>query len=344
MLEITPGLKSLLKDCNQKLKAKYQNQANLDKEQLRGLISQEIGRFVTVTKMGDTEIKEWLAGQDVVGVDGSINTLGKNYPHYITLLQALAKSTDRKKEGVIKHEAFSPLIDEDRDKILKKIYKDNLAREDEEAVVYPQEAAGKIKSSLLAALEILVAKESILKWNPKLIMMDGSLIRYQMQAEEEWRGLVELALKKNVFLVGVIEEIGTNDLSKNLADDLPAKMIEMYDRELLFGLLEMEEMIKLEKVDSFKEKTLTSAFLRTTRDPGVIGLDILKEQQEELDLVAALVQSLTPASGRGIPIWLDIVDDEVRITDKMMELLIDNYLDPRLKQKLFHAKSLDRIY
>nr|WP_282706872.1 DNA double-strand break repair nuclease NurA [Natroniella acetigena] len=344
MFEITSGLKSLLKDCNQKLKEKYQNQTNLEQEELRDLIAQKIGEFVTLTEMSEVEIEEWLAGQEVVGVDGSINTLGKNYPHYITLLQALAKSTDRDKEGIIKHEAFSPLLDEDREKIRKKTYKDNLAQENKDAIVYPQEVAGKIKSSLLAALEILVAKESIVEWNPKLIMMDGSLIRYQMQAEEEWQELVELALKNDVFLVGIIEEIGTNDLSKNLADDLPDKMIEMYDRELLFGLLKMEEMIKLKEINSFKGETLSSAFLRTTRDPGVIGIDILKEQEQEIDLIAALVQSLTPAAGRGIPIWLDIVDGEVRITDKMMELLIDNYLEPGLKQKLLHAKSLDRIY
>ncbi|MCK8817084.1 DNA double-strand break repair nuclease NurA [Natroniella sulfidigena] len=344
MNEITTGLKSLLQECNQKLKEKYQNQANLAQKELRNLISQKVGKIVTLNEIDQQEIEEWLAEQDVVGVDGSINTLGKNYPHYITLLQALAKSTDKNKEGIVKHEAFSPLIDEDRDKIRKKTYKDNLAQENKDVIVYPQEAAGKIKSSLLAALEILVAKDSILEWNPKLIMMDGSLIRYQMQAEEEWKRLVELALENDVILVGVIEEIGTNDLSKNLADDLPAKMIEMYDRELLFGLLEMGEMIKLEEIDSFKGETLSSVFLRTTRDPGVIGLDILKEQEQELDLIAALVQSLTPAGGRGIPIWLDIVDEEVRITDKMMELLIDNYLEPGLKQKLFHAKSLDRIY
>ena len=194
----------------------------------------------------------------------------------------------------------------------------------------------------MADLEVQAARQSIRKWQPSLIMMDGSLSRYQFQAEESWQQLVKLALQENVLLVGVIEEIGTRKISENLKEELPSKMENMYDRELLFGLLGEKEVMEIKDIGlthGFKK-----SFFRSARDPGVIGLDMLKEQQTQLDFVAQVVYALTPQDGRGIPLWLDIVDNEVRISNQMLDAMVENYIDPDLKQKLFHSKRSDRIY
>ncbi|WP_018248313.1 DNA double-strand break repair nuclease NurA [Orenia marismortui] len=337
----TEELKSLLKDSNTKLREKYESQSNLSNDKLKQLISSKIGKFINLTQLNDLELKNFSKDKAIVGVDGSVNTQGKIYPHYITLLQALAKSTDRKQSGVIRQQIFSPLIEDDKRNIIKKLSIAN-NQEGEDNRVYAQEVAGKIKSSLLASLEVLVAKDSILKWNPTLVMMDGSLTRYQNQAEKEWEELVEIALDRDVIIVGVIEEIGTHDLSLTLGDenDFPTNMKDMYDRELMFGLLDLGEMMIFDNV----KDGLKKSFARISNDPGVIGIDLLKEQEDSLELVSNLVYSLTPKDGRGIPIWLDIVDEEVRISNKMMEMIIDNYLDPRLKQRLFYSKRSDRVY
>ena len=334
MLEITSELKESLQDCNQYLKEKYDYKSEIDESKLRQLIKDELGQFKILNDLEQEELQQWTQSGSIIGVDGSINTLGKIYPHYLSVLQGLAKNTIKSEDEVVNHTVFSPLIESDRDKVFKKMKKE----ESDNA----QEVAGKITSSLLADLEIKVAQESIRKWQPKLIMMDGSLSRYKFQAEESWEQLVELALQEKVLLVGVIEEIGTHKISENLKDFLPEKMQNMYDRELLFGLLKQREIMKIDDI------TLThgfkKSFFRSSRDPGVIGLDMLKEQQTELDFVARVVYALTPQDSRGIPIWLDIVDNEVRISNKMLDAMVDNYIDPDLKQKLFHSKRSDRIY
>ncbi len=334
MSEVRPKLKDLLKRCNRRLKEKYDGQGNFGRDRLRKEIKRGVGEFRSLNKLSQSRLKKFTLNRPMVGVDGSVNTLGKLYPHYIVLLQGLAKSTLKEEDGIIEHEIFSPLLNEDEERISK------LANEDK---ISKQESASKIKTSLMAWLEVRVAIESIKKWSPTLVMMDGSLIRYKNEAEEEWDNLVEVALKEDVLLVGVIEEIGTHLLRDQLEDELPTTMEKMYDRELLFGLLKAGEMLKVDDGIDFKP-SIQTAFLRTANDPGPIGIDMLKEQKEELELVADLVYTLTPKEGRGIPLWLDIVDEEVRISHKQMNLLIDNYFDKDLKQRLFHSKRLDRIY
>lgn len=334
MLEITAQLKESLKDCNQCLREKYNYRSEVNDLKLRKLIEQELGAFKVLDKLEQERLKEWTNVGAIIGVDGSVNTLGKIYPHYLSVLQGLAKNTIKSEDEIIQHEVFSPLIESDRAKIFKKYHK--------EEIESAPEAAGKLRTSLLAELEVKVAYASIKEWQPQLIMMDGSLSRYKFQAEDSWEGLVDLALQEDVLLLGVIEEIGTHKISENLKDDLPLKMENMYDRELLFGLLEQREIMKIDNI------TLThgfkKAFFRSARDPGVIGLDILKEQQSELNFAAQVVDALTPQDGRGVPLWLDIVDNEVRISNKMLNAMVDNYIDADLKQKLFHSKRNDRIY
>lgn len=334
MLELTSKLKESLKDCNQSLREKYDYKSEVDEEKLRSLINTKLGEFKKLTSLEQDRLKEWTKSGSIIGVDGSVNTIGKIYPHYLSLLQGLAKSTIKSADEVVNHEVFSPLIEQDREKIFKKLQKEELEN--------AQEAAGKIRTSLLADLEVKVAQKSIKKWGPNLVMMDGSLSRYKFQAEESWEQLVELALEKDVLLIGVIEEVGTHKISENLADELPVKMQNMYDRELLFGLLDQREVMKIDDIcltHGFKK-----AFFRSARDPGVIGLDILSKQETELDFAARVVDALTPQDGRGIPIWLDIVDNEVRISNKMLDAMVDNYIDADLKQKLFHSKRNDRVY
>jgi len=343
MLEISDGLKNSLINTNQELQQKYSRQGDLNSINLRNEIKRRIGRIIKLERLSKDKLKSWLGEKVIVGVDGSVNKIGSNYPHYLYLLQALAKNTE--KEDIIKNDLFCPLVSNSKEEILE--FKDK--QQDRGVRVSEQEAASRIRISKLATLELEVAIKAIKEWKPKLIMLDGSLIRYRIESEEKWEELKKLAIREEVLLLGVIEEIGTQEISKQLIegsgrevqpDSLELnKLKDYYDRELLFGLLEAGEMLALE----FKSG-LKTAFMRTSRDPQVIGIDLLEEQDSNLRSMANLVYTLTPEAGRGIPIWLDIVDHEVRISDQMMESLVDAYLDSDLKRRLFYVKREGRVY
>ena len=64
-------------------------------------------------------------------------------------------------------------------------------------------------------------------------------------------------------------------------------------------------------------------------------MDILDSQREYLEEMARLVLTLTPEDGRGVPLWIDIVDREVRITDQLIRGLLESYLDREILEKLF---------
>ncbi|MBM7623934.1 DNA double-strand break repair nuclease NurA [Sporohalobacter salinus] len=330
MLEISTKLKENLIKANQELKQKYSAKSNLDKQSLRVKIKTELGGIIKLDQMSEDKLESWTDNRAIVGVDGSINKLGSNYPHYLYLLQALAKSTA--KEDITATELFCPLVSNSKEEINNFIFEQYQQGNNS---ISKQHAANKIKISKLAELELEVAIQAVKEWQPKLIMLDGSLIRYRIEAEEKWKELREVAISQEVLLVGVIEEIGTQEVGERIDEELAG----FYDRELLFGVLDLGEMLTLE----FK-RGLKTAFLRPSRDPQVIGLDILEEQHSEFQNMAKLVYTLTPEDSRGIPIWLDVVDNEVRISDQMMKSLIDTYLDSDLKKRLFASKRDERIY
>ncbi|MDD4570385.1 MAG: DNA double-strand break repair nuclease NurA, partial [Tepidanaerobacteraceae bacterium] len=105
---------------------------------------------------------------------------------------------------------------------------------------------------------------------------------------------------------------------------LPESQHPASDWEILFGLLEVGEILEIAP-GLFKEGFRT-CFMRASVDPKPIGIDLLEEQQGYLNEVVDLVFTLTPRDGRGIPLWLDIIDKNVRITDAVMKGLLSTYL------------------
>ena len=122
------------------------------------------------------------------------------------------------------------------------------------------------------------------------------------------------------MLVGVVEGISTSVIWNALSEDLPSSISQASDWELLSGLLAVGEVLEVE-AGLFKEGFRT-CFARFTPDPKPIGIDLPEEQQAGLEELQSMLYTLTPEGGRGIPLWLDIVDEKVRITDKMVEGLL----------------------
>ena len=314
MFELNEDLKEMVAEFNRNIKEKYGRLIDMDKKELQDLLEYYIGDLKRVGKMTKEELKKIEEKGGVVGVDGSVNKKGGAYPHYVEIYQALAKSTLQKKESIYLSDVYSPIMKD-------------LSFEDE-----MQDE----RSHRLADIEVRAAIESAKKHEPYVIMMDGGLIRYNIEAGESWGDLVNICLENNIILMGVIKDIKTSIISKELVERRDDFTNIFYDREVLFGKLDSGQVLFIDDDVNTKDPDgYSSAFLRSSLDPSIVGIDMLQEQNDRMEEMARLVYSLTPENSRGVPLWLDIVDKEAKISDKMMEALLEEYLDRDLYERFF---------
>ncbi len=271
-------------------------------EDLRHLIKLHVGDFRKCKKLSGIQLSGIVDNGGLAGVDGSTNTGGGLYPYVVTLQRALAKSCSIGEEISVV-EAFSPLLWED------------FTNEDD----YREYVKCR-----LADLEVQAAYKALEQFKPQVMMMDGSLIRYKIEAADGWKRLCEAAMVKGTVLVGVVEGISTRIISSTMKNELPAALSHASDWEMLFGLLKVGEVLEMPS-GLFKDGFCT-CFMRSSRDPLPIGLDLLEEQKEFMSIVQDLIFTLTPENGRGIPVWLDIIDSKARISNDIMEGLLRTYL------------------
>lgn len=324
MYEISKELKEKVTQLNSTLVDKYKDFFNMDNIQLRDFIDRNVGEIVEIKKLTKDELTKCSEKGGIVGVDGSKNRVGGAYPHYVEIFQGLAKSTLHKEKPIFKADFYTPLYLEGERELLKKF-------EEEEN---KEEA---IRDYKLSGIEVEVALEAVEKFSPYAIMMDGSLIRYDIECFDKWIELRKECEKRGIILIGVIKDIKTSIIGQSLVEQNNLNTKEfLYDREILYGLLKYGEMIRLEDSMTKKSKEgFTSIFMRSSKAPNIIGMDILDSQREYLDEMARLVFSLTPSSSRGVPLWLDIVDSQVKVSDKMMRSLLARYLDRQVLEKFF---------
>ncbi|MDR6227127.1 DNA double-strand break repair nuclease NurA [Desmospora profundinema] len=317
MLNVSEELKRRLQEANRELRRVYPSgvfEPRLIRERLA-----RIGRFSPIRKWTGGQMNAWLAGGSLVGVDGSVNSTPGTHPHTLSVFQALAKGT--RGEEHWDADLYTPLLDTD-----EAGEEGELARE------------AKQRGRLLAGLEIGVAREAIRRWKPRVIMMDGSLLHFWIDQPEAWEALAEEAEKAGVLLVGVAEEIGTRTLARRLFPDGTA----CADREILFGVMQSGEVFLSELLNP-SGPALWKAVICSSSSPQPVGVDGLLSQEGDREELLRLVHTLTPAQGRGIPLWLDIVDREVRVTDPLVAALVEKYIDPDLRHRLLVPKRKDRV-
>lgn len=313
-------LKSKVIDLNQLIKDKYHELLSLDKLGLRKFINQHIGEIKGLEKLDLEALKLYQEKGGIVGVDGSNNKMGGAYPHFVEAYQAMAKSTCHKDKSVVLADIYSPLYPEKEDSPL----------EDKEAIIEEK------KNIRLANLEVEAALESIKEFGPSAIFMDGGLIRYNIYAYDKWMKLRETCQEEGIILVGVIKDIKTSIIGDKMGEVNPKLNDSFYDREILFGLLNYGEIIIIkDQVNKKLEEGYSSAFIKSSLAPTVIGLDIIDSQKAYMEEMARLVFTLTPENSRGVPLWLDIVDKEVKISDEIMKSLLERYLDRDIYERFF---------
>jgi hypothetical protein len=202
-------------------------------------------------------------------------------------------------------------------------------------------------------LEVLAAVEAAKAFQPAVILMDGPLVRFDMRARESFRTLCDLVVKNKILLAGCIENIESRVISTLLADEAPAAWRGRYDADLLRDTLDPGEVLEVAfpvkglvhrlAGDEADEATpMRTWFMRSSLAPGVVGLEMMEAQAESMGALADYLYTLTPPDGRGIPIWIDIVDREVRLTDVELEAYLQ-LLDPDLK-RVFASKREARIF
>lgn len=326
MYNINNDLKTKILEINELLSQKYKKVLQKDREEIRDFIEKNIGQIKKMEKLDQKNLRDIHDKGGIVGVDGSNNRIGGAYPHYIELFQGLAKSTAKKDEPIFKTDIYTPLISD---------HEGNLLEEGDKIMEEK-------KDKRLAKIEIEAALGSI-SLKPHGIMMDGGLIRYNIYAGDRWQDLRDMCEEKDITLFGVIKDIKTSIIGeKLLGADSDLKEV-IYDRELLFGILDYGEMILIRDDANRKEpQGYASVFLRSSLQPSVVGMDIIDSQRDRLEDMANLVFTLTPENSRGVPLWLDIVDKEVKISDDMMKGLLETYLDRGIYERLFISEREKR--
>ncbi|MFB4214141.1 DNA double-strand break repair nuclease NurA [Shouchella sp. JSM 1781072] len=306
-----------LQESNEILKEKYA-QSHRKKEPFRQKLIKEADVFRQMQHIHKEDLVRSLSGKKLAGTDGSVNQTKGESPHIIYLFQAVAKTTD----GIAKwtSDLFVPLLE----------------REEEE------DGISKQRAKRLATLELNAARTLIEEEEVAVMLMDGALYHYRIDAKEEWEQLRQSALSRGTLLIGVSEEITTENLIKLSSFDSYARNPYSYDRDLLFGMLEQNEMIY---IDAIQHKAgLLSAWMRLGSTPTITGFDMLEEQSEHMSWVGDLICTLTPADGRGIPLWLDHIDQEIRITDKLVEGLVEQYVDEDIRKQFYVKMRTERPY
>ncbi|MBS4537924.1 DNA double-strand break repair nuclease NurA [Clostridium sp. D2Q-11] len=341
MLEVNKDMKNLVSELNEILSEKYEKVSKLDKKYIRQLVHKEVGNINKCRKLSKGVLAEYATGGGIVAVDGSNNKFGGAYPHFVELYQGLARGSKENENPIVEVDFYTPLYIEREQEIIDKLDKGDSNK----GKPTKSEVDTFIRNYKLSCIELKAAIRAALELNPKIIMMDGSLIRYKIECQDKWRELKSVCEEKNIILIGVVKDIKTNIVGTTLAEkkSLEPPMNFLYDRELLYGILEMGETLipEIQNIPKYEEG-LSSLFIRSSRSPMITGVDILNSQRSYLKEMANLVYTLTPENSRGIPLWIDIIDKEVRISDKLMRGLLDRYLDRDILEKLFVSERSKR--
>lgn len=298
------AMRAQVQELNRQLKNKYEEFFSMDNFTFRQEVLNKIGTISSLKKLSPSEMNE-IGG--LVGVDGSVMKVGGAEPHYVEIYQALAKPTNG--EPYYTSQIYSPIIDKNGSEVIK-------------------------REVMLAQIEMDAAMYAAENDMSKILMMDGGLIRYKINDSKKFQELVDICLEKNIILMGVIKDLKTDIISRAMGKS------SFYDRELIYGRLDKGELLVIndEYNKKFDDAKLISAFLRCSIDSMIIGLDILEEYRKDLQLLANLVFTITPEHSRGVPLWLDIVDAEVKITDQMVRSVLEEHMDRDIYRRFFMSE------
>ncbi|PWK13925.1 DNA double-strand break repair nuclease NurA [Tumebacillus permanentifrigoris] len=318
-----------------------QRRARVSNNSLRAALETSVGEFCQARRLREVETQALFGGRSLVGVDGSVGQVGGNYPYTLHLFKSLAKSTLPDREGqtaVEKVELLSPLLPEHYREI--QAFLEARKQEIQQGIqsggaideparlndLAEQQAYFMLADQRMVELELRAAIEAIQRFRPYLVLMDGGFSRLKGKGGELWEEFEDLALAMNTVVVGVIEEVGSYRLQSRLGNDVLQGFARGHDREILFGTLNQGEWLKTSLERPIKNEFYT-VFTRLSDLPQAGACDFLRQQADAVDDVINFIYTITPDKSRGIPLWLDLVDAEVRLTKKQIDLIVKTNVD-----------------
>lgn len=240
-----------------------------------------------------------LEGQVWAAVDGSYVSFGSPFPYVVEVYRALARTT--RGAAVVQTDLFCPLRPTDA------------KRFDAMDPGGSEDKLGAFRHSLLTSLEVRAGLELVEKHRPDLLLLDGGLLPVEHHAAEAWAELCEMADRVGTTLVGVIEDIATHELGKLIGAG-PA-----FDREVLDNVLEPGEAFIPDQDHAVKSERYATAFVRWASEPRPVGVDVRLRDAKRLPEILDMLGTTVPAHGRGIPLWLDVIDRDVRLHQHEVE-------------------------
>ncbi len=321
-----------VKEINEVLRTK-ENQ-KLSNREIRRLVEGSVGQFKIVDR-GAAAAKYTENG--VLAVDGSIGRAGAYFPYVLSFVRAVAINTkeDTMGNAVKLEEVICPLISDDR-AALERLLSES------ENLISLENAYNKYSNDKMAELELKSAMRGVERFGSKVVLIDGGFYRFGITCPELWDEFKEFCMTTGTLAVGVIEEVSTHKMSRLLVEKLPDYMHFDYDRELLYGVLRQGEWLKVNEDIEIKKGYYT-AFARFSSNPQVIGLDIFKEQVDEVEDAVQLVAGLTAQKSRGVPVLVDIVDKAARVTQREVGILL-GMMDLDIKEKFIVSQHERRVY
>ncbi|MDK2880435.1 MAG: hypothetical protein PWQ99_210 [Clostridia bacterium] len=319
-------LLSELEELNRHLRRRYRAGGTIRERRGR---ARERGVFASLRRLSRAEIRDFFGERTLGGVDGSLVTTGAGYPYVVTLFRALARTTGNGGgRRIWAEELFSPLLPRFQESLQAKL----------EQGLGAEEAMAHLRWGILAQLEARVCAEALAKERPRLMLLDGGFARLEKHAPQMWGSLKAAALDRDVVILGVTEEIASRSLAKALwGDGLLAEAAA--DREVLFGLLQPGETYLLEEEGTGEKGRI---YVRFAGHPQVVAVDYLTAQEKELAQALNFLYTITPAHGRGFPLWLDVVDNEVRLTGEYVEALLAASLEPAMAEVFLRPLRANR--
>ncbi len=283
---------------------------------------ENLGRFHAV--------KPELPSKPVIAVDGSYQTVGAAYPYFVTLIQAVALHMSSQQRPIVEHRIFSPLFPEERVEIERRVSDQQSA----------EIAAGNRIRELMAETELAAACRAAAEHDGPLILLDGGFVHFKARAGNLFGALMHRTEKSGGLAVGVIEEVSSRLLSTAVAG-LWGDAVLPYDREILYGLLEVgEAFVLFPKL--CKEPAVGSVFTRFAGHPQPAAFDFPADRKENILETLGALRALTPLDGRGIPAPIDIVDRYVRLTAAEVERLVSAAVPAAAREVFLTAHRLRR--
>lgn len=163
LLEVQRHLIEKMTKMDSELRMKYGNKQSVNST-IRQSLFDKNGHFRQMSHSEADFLSNWIAELEVAAVDGSVNQTKGEYPHIIYFFQALARTIKGKEKW--EFDLYTPLLEEVEE-----------TREEE------IESQKRVRSSKMAELELMVAKAMMEEGSIKLILMDGSLTHYAIDAQ-----------------------------------------------------------------------------------------------------------------------------------------------------------------